>query len=310
MAKPREMIPAAFLLIALALAGCGIPPDWGANALLHPYRHHATRGPRDVGLSEEDLAVTVAPGIVLRGWLVRASADAPRRGLLLYLHGVADTRASGTGLAKRFSRQGWDVAAFDARAHGDSGGELCTYGFFERADLPKLLDALGAQGVDVSRTALLGMSMGAAMALQAAPDEPRVRGVIALASFATLWQAAYERKPYIMSDAAFRASVRRAEEIARFRIEDVAPVVSVKRLAVPLLLIHGERDGETPPEHSRRILAAAAPDRTRLVLVPGVGHRDLLSTEEPWREIETFLQSLSAPDGQALRRGEGEAGAR
>ena len=283
------MLPlAGVALVAVAtLVRCAIPPDWGANALLHPYKHVAGQNPRDIGLPEEDLAVTVDSGIELRGWLVRASG--PHRGLLLWLHGVADSRASGVGFAQRYAKQGFDVAAFDARAHGDSGGDFCTYGYYEKHDIRKLLDALAAHGVDASQTILFGMSMGAAVALQSAPDEPRVHGVIAMAPFSTLWLASYERKPYVMSDFTFRASVRRAEEIAKFKVDEVAPVEAVKRLSVPLLLIHGEKDDETPPAHSQRIYAAATTAKKQLLIVPGATHRNLLSTAEPWKAIDAFL---------------------
>jgi hypothetical protein len=288
----RLLLSFALVVLSLgALARYAIPPDWGANALLHPYRHHATLTPGSVGLPEEDLTVTVEPGVELRGWLVPAAA-APRRGLILWLHGVADSRASGVGIAQRFHRQGFDVAAFDARAHGESGGAFCTYGYYEKHDVPKLLDALGARGADATHTVLMGMSMGAAIALQAAPHESRVRGVIAMAPFSTLWLASYERKPYVMSDFTFRASVRRAEEIAQFRVDDVAPIQSAAQLSVPVLLIHGEQDDETPPAHSQRIYAAAASPRKRILIVPGATHRDLLATEKPWQEIQKFLDEL------------------
>jgi uncharacterized protein len=275
------------LVAAATLVRCAIPPDWGANALLHPYKHLAAQNPRDLGLAQEDLTVAVDNGVDLRGWLVRSSGA--RRGLILWLHGVADSRSSGVGFAQRYAKQGFDVAAFDARAHGDSGGAYCTYGYYEKHDIPKLLDALAARGADASHTILMGMSMGASIALQAAPDEPRVRGVIAMAPFSTLWLASYERKPYIMSDYTFRASIRRAEEIASFKIDDVAPVEAVKRLAVPLLLIHGEKDDETPPAHSQRIYAAATTPKKKLLIVPGATHRNLLSTAEPWQVIDGFL---------------------
>src|SRR5215468_7812922 len=190
--KSKFSLAAGGLVALLGLARCAIPPDWGANALLHPYRRHATQNPRDVGLGEEDLAVTVAPRVELRGWLVRAKTP-PSRGLIVWMHGVADSRGSGVGFAQRYTAEGWDVAAFDARAHGDSGGEFCTYGYYEKYDVPKLLDALASRGVNVTHTVLMGMSMGASVALQAAPDEPRVRGVIAMAPFSTLWLASYER---------------------------------------------------------------------------------------------------------------------
>jgi hypothetical protein len=32
------------------------------------------------------------------------------------------------------------VIAYDSRAHGESGGDACTYGFFEKEDLRRVLD--------------------------------------------------------------------------------------------------------------------------------------------------------------------------
>lgn len=110
----------------------------GANAILHPYRRRATVAPV---IPFEDFAF-VNDGVTLRGWRFRGSR--PRRGLIVYLHGVADNRQSGLGFAQRFVPQGFDVAAYDSRAHGDSGGDACTYGFHEKEDLSRALDALQA----------------------------------------------------------------------------------------------------------------------------------------------------------------------
>ena len=91
-----------------------------------------------------------------------------RRGTLIYLHGVADNRASGAGVIERFRKRGFDVVAYDSRAHGESDGDACTYGFYEKQDLRRVLDSVG-----VGPIVLVGCSLGAAVALQLAADEPR-----------------------------------------------------------------------------------------------------------------------------------------
>ena len=64
-----------------------MPPSWAANALLHPPRRPVTQQPR--GPFE---AVEVdGAGVRLKGWWFRTSA-APKRGTVVYLHGVADNR--------------------------------------------------------------------------------------------------------------------------------------------------------------------------------------------------------------------------
>ena len=65
-----------------------MPPSWGANALLHPPRRPVTQVPT-VKFEKVDLDV----GIHLAGWLFRT--ERPRRGLVVYLHGLGDNRSSG-----------------------------------------------------------------------------------------------------------------------------------------------------------------------------------------------------------------------
>src|SRR4051812_43964956 len=65
------------------------------------------------------------------------------------------------------------IVALDARGHGRSGKPHDIAAYADSAmvkDLRALIDHLGADQVD-----LIGYSMGAAVSLAAAPDEPRLR---------------------------------------------------------------------------------------------------------------------------------------
>src|SRR5512137_1090017 len=106
------MIPrTSSLPCLLALAGC-MPPSWGAAALLHPSRTAVTQPPP---LPAEPVAIA-GDGVALKGWLFRASGE--RRGTIVYLHGVTDNRTSAAGVARRYVPRGYDVLAYDSRAHG------------------------------------------------------------------------------------------------------------------------------------------------------------------------------------------------
>src|SRR4029079_12296849 len=107
------------------LTGC-MPASWGAGALLHPRRRHVSMA-RPGGAQDLDVQ---SAGVTLRGWRFRASG--PRRGTVIYLHGSADNRTSGLFVAQRFTPRGYDVVVYDSRAHGESGGEACTYGYYEK----------------------------------------------------------------------------------------------------------------------------------------------------------------------------------
>ena len=84
----------AVLAFAAAVqTGC-FPPSWGAAALLHPWRNPLkTSRPA----TAQDITIN-SDGVQLKGWFFRGPA--PRRGTVIYLHGIADNRASGVSLKK------------------------------------------------------------------------------------------------------------------------------------------------------------------------------------------------------------------
>jgi len=265
-----------------------MPPSWGANALLHPQRRQVSKVP---SLPFERVDLDVAPGVRLAGWIFRTPQ--PRRGTLVYLHGLSDNRGSTIGIANHFVPLGFDVLAYDARAHGESGGEACTYGFHEKRDLGRALDLVGAR-----RVLVFGISLGAAVGLQAAAIDPRIALVVAVAPFSDLRTAARERAPFFASQANIDEAFRIAEAEAHFRADEVSPVAAAPRLRVPVLLVHGAEDQETPPAHAQRILAAL-PGPKQLVLVPGAHHNDAL-TPATWAAIDAWVASNwpAAPEPQ------------
>jgi uncharacterized protein len=279
----RRMV-GAIVCLALAwgllLPAC-MPASWGAGALLHPSRRPLTT-PRPS--SARDVSFE-SGGLKLKGWLFQGSGV--RRGTVVYLHGSADNRASGVYIAERFLQRGFNALAYDSRAHGESEGSACTYGYYEKQDLQKAIDLLDARPVVV-----LGVSLGGAVALQAAAEDPRIAVVVAVASFSDLRTVAIERAPLIASRANIDAAFRLAEQQAHFGVDEASPLSAAPRIRVPVLLIHGQDDRETPPTHSQRLFAALGSEK-RLLLVPSAGHNDTLRPDT-WVQIDAWLDSVLA----------------
>ena len=263
------------LLPCLLLSGC-MPPSWGAAALLHPSRKALTQTPP---LPAEPVEIA-GDGVVLRGWRFRAQGE--RRGTIVHLHGAADNRASVVGVAKRYVPRGYDVLAYDSRAHGDSTGDACTYGYYEKRDLAKAIDFLAAPAV-----AAIGVSLGAAVAIQAAAEDARIKRVVAIASFSDLRSVATDRAPFFASAGNIREAIAIAEKQANFVVDEASPVRAAARLSIPVLLIHGAQDNETAPAHSERIYQALKEPK-RLLLLPKSGHAVSLD-EATWRIIDEWL---------------------
>jgi|GEM_PF-1589722 len=281
--------PMAIGLGALLVAGVAarLLPSLGARLILHPPHRHVEAAPplqcQEVTLNGE--------GVTLQGWRGQGVGD--RRGTMIYLHGAADNRASGAGVIERFLKRGFDVVAYDSRAHGESGGHGSTYGFFEKEDLRRVMDTL-----DPGPIVLVGSSLGAAVALQAAACDRRISAVVAAESFSDLRTVVTERAPFFFTAAIIGKSIQLAEKLGNFQMDAVSPECAARAITAPVLLIHGAADADTLPDHSHRVFAALAGPK-RLILVPGAGHSESLRGNV-WEEIEGWIDTvLSASSTRA-----------
>jgi len=270
--------PLCVALGLLAATAC-MPPSWGANAILHPRRRPVTSQPaipfREVAFDSD--------GTTIRGWMFPAQPGSGTT--VVALHGIADNRESTVWIARRLNAKGLDVLAYDARAHGESGGDACTYGVREKRDVSRALDALG-----ISRALLVGNSLGAAVALQAAADEPRVIGVVAADTFLDLDSIARDRAPFFASESQIQRAFALAEVEGRFRVAEASAVLAAARVRVPVLLLRSADDRETSARHAEGVWRALGGPK-ELRVVAGAGHGEGLG--KAWSAVESWIEATA-----------------
>jgi pimeloyl-ACP methyl ester carboxylesterase len=279
--KAIAKIGAVAVLLAVAV-GCVLvhPIDTAAYAIIRPWKRPMTAAmpPR-----ARDVAAPIESGSI-RGWLLEP--ETRRRPLVVYLHGIADNRASGLWLADRLLALGHPVLLFDSRAHGASDGAFCTFGAREAGDLRGLLDVVGSP-----RVVLVGVSLGGAVALQAAAQDERVAGVVAISTFSDLRSIVQERAPWPLRGRLADRALQRAGEIGGFDPQRASPLEAAPRIRSPVLLVHGADDRATSLAHSQRLDAALrAPHR--LLTVPGAGHDGVLAAPGTWETIAAWLARI------------------
>ncbi len=227
--------------------------------------------------SVEDVSVAGADGAMLRGWFV-----APAQGngqAVIVLHGVTGSRVGSAGFAEMFLAHGYAVLLPDSREHGESGGEIATYGVLERDDVRRW--AAWVRGREPGCTYLLGESMGAAIGLQAAQVTPQLCAVAVESPYSTFWQIGFERmgRGTGIGTKFWRTAglpvMGFAIVYARLRYGIWMPKASsleaVKHSRVPALLIAGTADRNIPMHHAQELeLACGA--RCTLWIVPGADH--------------------------------------
>ena len=170
----------------------------------------------------------------------------------------------------------------DLRGHGRSGGEYLTYGVVESHDISQLLDAV-ARRAPLGPGGRYGYSYGAAVAIQLARRDPRVRAVVAMSAFSTLRGVVrdYETRLLpgvadVLPDSYVQGAVDEAGSMARFDPDMASPLQAVRHLRAPLLLLHGTADRRVPFRHALA-LAHAAGGRARLIPVLGATHGSILA---------------------------------
>lgn len=284
MRSRRQLRWLAFALV-MYLALCSIGGIYLADGTLHPGRRDLTQD--EVAAFQQsvqaenadflDVSITASDSVLLRGWMVR-----PRHGngeAVLLLHGLGDNRLGMTGYAQRLLAHGFTVLLPDARAHGESGGPLATFGLLERYDIRQWADFLRTQ-TGAGCIYGLGESMGAAQLLQALDTGAPFCAVVAESSFSTFREIAYDRmgQPFHLGPWVGWTILRPLVEVAFWRarwkykvnMQQVSPEDAVSRTRIPVLLIHGQIDNNIPIRHSRQIHASDL--QTKLWEVPGADH--------------------------------------
>lgn len=239
--------------------------------------------PERAGLRYETVKLRAADGVELFAWFLPARGTP--QATVLFLHGNAENISTHFFNVAWMPSEGFNVLALDYRGYGGSGGTPSLAGV--QLDIDAALEALLRRpDVDRRRIVLFGQSLGGALAIHyAARGKQRdaLRAAIADSAFAD-----------------YRAIVK--EKLAGFFLtwpfqwlpaltvdNDYAPLASVRAVSpLPLLLIHGERDGIVPVHHSKRLYDAATEPK-ELWLVPEAGHVQSVGDPALRRRLTEFI---------------------
>lgn len=106
--------------------------------------------------------------IKIEGWYLKTSS--PAKGTVVMFHGHGGSKSGIQEEAAAFRKFGYHTFLVDFRAHGNSGGNTCTIGFYETEDVKLAYDHIKDKGE--KNIVLWGISMGAATISKAMNDYP------------------------------------------------------------------------------------------------------------------------------------------
>ncbi|QNO28281.1 alpha/beta hydrolase [Sphingopyxis sp. OPL5] len=204
---------------------------------------------------------------------------------IVFLPGYMSDMAGGkaTALFDRAAAEGRACLLLDYAGCGLSDGLFAEQTLLDwRGDVLDLIDAKV-----VGPVIIVGSSMGgwlmllAALALTARDGPGRVAGLVGIAAAPdfTDWGFTAEEKAIILAEGQLREDTSYSDqpyvttrgfwqsgEVNRLLDAPIA-------LACPVRLLHGQEDGDVPPEISLRLAAALTSDDVQVTLVKGGDHR-------------------------------------
>jgi alpha-beta hydrolase superfamily lysophospholipase len=271
------------------------------------------RTPADLGLAFEEIEVPSRDDMTLPGWFVPAAGGGSGPGVAV-VHGWESARDRMLPMIQFLHAAGFHCLAIDVRGHGANAVETLpiTAGEFG-ADALAAWQALDARP-EVTAGAILGHSMGAIGAIRAAAAEPRVAAVVATSSPADPWRLTRQtfrlaRLPFpdVIAYPLAWLTTRVYLRPRGHRVADISASDALRRIACPVLLIHGTEDAVVPVSHLGRLarVTEAAGHPAETLVIEGGQHSWLYEFPVYRRTVAAFLaRALGgplAPDEAAAR---------
>lgn len=213
--------------------------------------------PAKYGIDYQEIWFQARDGVQLNGWFVPGDNDKP---LVLFFHGNAGNLSDNLEYLNMLHGDRFPVFIFDYRGFGKSEGEpLHEEDLYQ--DARGALSYLAGQGRPPGGMIFFGQSLGSAVALQMAL-ETKPAGLVMESSFTSMEEAVKSIAPVAYYTFGWWSLTMHFDNLAK-----------ISRLQVPLLLIHGDRDGVLPVRMTRQLYARAVAPKMLLV-IRGGGHCD------------------------------------
>jgi uncharacterized protein len=216
---------------------------------------------------------------------------------VILTHGITVSLYASMKYMPIFRNRGFNVLIYDNRFHGRSGGEACTFGFYEKHDLKAVVDwVINRFGPDAV-IGTHGESLGAAIALQHAAIDPRIAFAIPDCPFSDLDQlfrfrlrAEYHLPPFPL----LPLSGWFTRLLLGFNYRDASPIQHICSVETPILFIHGDQDSYIPTSMSLDMYAQKKRGIRAIYLAKGAKHAEalIIDRSEYHRQVDQFLTSI------------------
>jgi fermentation-respiration switch protein FrsA (DUF1100 family) len=230
--------------------------------------------PKEYGLDFQDVEFKTEDGLKLKGWLIVENQDSPT---IIICHGFGTNRSDVLVLADFLSRAGYNIFLFDFRGHGESQGWYTSFGYLEQRDLKSALEFLQQNSeIKLKEFGAIGVSMGGAIAIMTAANEPSIKAVVADSPYLDLDTSIIRHAKFLLkipfSDLLGKLAIFSYR--LRFFVDSskVSPLKEIPKISPrAVMIISAAKDKRMPTADSEKLYLNAGSPR-EFFLTLSVGH--------------------------------------
>ncbi|MDY0212702.1 MAG: alpha/beta fold hydrolase [Desulfuromonadaceae bacterium] len=222
------------------------------------------------GVAARQVSLQTDDGVNLKAWYVPSTTDTT----VILLHGYKMDSGEMASIAAMLVRHGFGIIAPDLRAHGDSEGELITFGQHELLDVKAVADYIATCEPD-NTLGILGNSMGGALSLCYAAQDERIKAVVAHSPYASVRHSLKQGIKYFTGLPPFPfVPLIRMFSLPYVDLDNphISPLAMMPALkGTPVLILMGGADEVVEPQGAEQLFQAGG-ETTRLWFEPELTH--------------------------------------
>ncbi|MDR1893842.1 MAG: alpha/beta hydrolase [Spirochaetales bacterium] len=220
---------------------------------------------------------------------------------LIRVHGFSQNRLISVRFLGMFQEMGYSAVIYDQRRFGNSTGNICSFGLFERDDLSEVITWVKKRLGEGTFIALHGESMGAMTCLLALETDPRIDCVVADCGASNFYPAAGEMLKNLTRLPKFPILPLANLLMGRYgyRFSQVDPAAAVEKSDKPILFIHGTADQSIPASMSEEMYRRSKNPLSRLEIFEGAEHGYSYVRDPPRyvRAVQDFIRAAERAQG-------------
>lgn len=233
----------------------------------------------------EEVSISSQDGLLLYGklYLMKQPGSCDNMPFLIFFHGYHGVAAwDGYGFFKLCKGNGINLLMVDERAHGKSGGSVITFGIRERYDCKLWSEYIAGRFGEDTDIFLAGVSMGASSVIMSTELglPGNVRAIIADCGYtepAAIIMETVKAMGFPVKSIYFLLK-QGARLFGHFDLESAAPLRAVRKLKIPILFIHGEKDSIVPSVMGEELYKACT-GKKEWALIAGADHANSAMTD-------------------------------